>query len=377
MNRVNSRNTTVEMLRIIAILMVIISHVSFHGFYTVERYNWITTGLNRWFLQVVNMGSLGVDIFIILSGYYLIESTSIKIKKVSTLLAEVCFYSFILYLCAIELGIYQFKTLDLIKSLLPTTFGSYWFFTAYITLYLLHPYINQLLLQGVEDPPLELIKKRISLLLLFITLWSIPHTFLGADLYAGEICQFIMLYSIGAFIRLYSSYLNKNNHAKIVRIGVLACIIWILLPLIGVLLNNYIPVIGEHITYFYSRNSILTIICGTFLVWYFTTRPSSYNASVNWFSSSVFGVYLITDNYFVRSNVYESVFHLQQYGNQIILIPLVLLVTVILFFIPTIIDKLGGTIYRKIGCLFNSALVKLVSVVSKKIDSLEILKQLQ
>lgn len=71
------RNSSVELLRIIATFMIVISHCCFHGFYKSNvGYTWISSDINRIILQLFNMGSLGVDIFIIIMGYYMVRRTS-------------------------------------------------------------------------------------------------------------------------------------------------------------------------------------------------------------------------------------------------------------------------------------------------------------
>lgn len=71
------RNSSVELLRIVATLMVVVSHCSFHGFYhTGEGYMWIDSTWNRFLLQISNMGSLGVNVFVLIMGYYMIKSKS-------------------------------------------------------------------------------------------------------------------------------------------------------------------------------------------------------------------------------------------------------------------------------------------------------------
>lgn len=365
------RNSTVEILRIMAILMVIISHISFHGFYTDERYNWIVFPFNRWFLQWTNLGSLGVDVFVMISGYYLINNQYVNIRKVSNLIAEIVFYSLLIYLMAILFNISSFNPIDFVRSLFPTTFGSYWFFTSYITIYLLHPYINSLFLHNYSNTPQNNERTQIQIIAIFLMLWCIPHTFLGADLYAGEICQFVMFYCIGAFIRLYGNNISSKSKNLINIYGKVMIGIWLLLPLIGLFLDNYVHVFGEHITYFYSRNSLLTILVSAYLVWYSVNLPMTSFPIVNWFSSSIFGIYLITDNYLVRTNIYESLFHLKQYGNSVTLVPIVLIVTILLFFVPLLVDKVGGAFYKRLGLALGRLVEQIISRFNIALDKLQ------
>ena len=126
--------------------MVVLSHFSFHGFYTEERYNWIIIPFNRWFLQVTNLGSLGVDLFVMISGYFLIRSNECKPEKVYRLTFKVLSISLILYFIAIGSNLYGFNLKELIIALTPNISGCYWFITSYVCLYIFHPYINKAIL---------------------------------------------------------------------------------------------------------------------------------------------------------------------------------------------------------------------------------------
>lgn len=355
----NRRNSSVELLRIFSMLMIVTSHISFHGFYTDEKYQWISSWVNKWILQWTNMGSLGVDIFVILSGYYLVRSNHVDLRKFSKLLAEVFFYSSLSYLFFIGIGFYDFSPLECLKAFLPFTYGVYWFFTAYLTVYILHPYINRLFIVGVSadesDNP-----NILNFILILICLWSIPHTFLGADLYAHEICQFLMLYSIGASIRIYGSIFKTPKN----RLFLLSLvIIWVCIPLFGMLIGRQLSYFEEHVTYFYSRNSILTIALAYAICVFTLQRDSFYKHSINGIAESVFAVYLITDNYYFREYVYYNILCVRSWASSPMLPIMLLLYALTLFAGAVVIDKVLGGAYLFLGKLVHSVLVLSISKV--------------
>ena len=89
-------------------------------------------------------GNFGVNLFVLISGYFLINS-KFKFKKLLKLTTEVFFYSVTLYIVCIFLKITTFSIEEFKKVIFPISYNMYWFATTYIGLYLLSPFINKLL----------------------------------------------------------------------------------------------------------------------------------------------------------------------------------------------------------------------------------------
>ena len=127
-----SRNSNIEILRIIAILMIIFSHYSVHC-----ASEYLTTfSFNKIFCETLELGNLGVIIFILIFGYYY-DTNKLRLNKFLNLVIPVIFYSVVLYLC--------FNKLDyhIIPCFFPVLFRRYWYVTAYIVLYLFSPYLSK------------------------------------------------------------------------------------------------------------------------------------------------------------------------------------------------------------------------------------------
>lgn len=65
-----TRNSSIELLRIISMLMIILSHCCIHGLDSLSSKYFI----NNFFTTVFFLGNLGVIIFMLITGYYTIES---------------------------------------------------------------------------------------------------------------------------------------------------------------------------------------------------------------------------------------------------------------------------------------------------------------
>ena len=131
----NKRNSSIELLRIIFMLLIMTIHVYAHGSELI--YKWIySLGGNintAWNLSIFSIGILGVTGFMFISGYYGIHT---KKKGVLHILIITFFY-------ALVLGI-PFDKLNL-GGLISIVFGfdMWWFVSCYVFLMLLAPFIEE------------------------------------------------------------------------------------------------------------------------------------------------------------------------------------------------------------------------------------------
>ena len=117
------RNSSLNLLKIIAIFMIVIFHCVYKGieFAKLPEYNK--------FLYYVffHFGEIGVNIFMIISGYFLINKNQIEKKKIFKLIFEIYLYSF---LAIAILFLFNKYTFD-IKDIFPINFSYYWYITYY------------------------------------------------------------------------------------------------------------------------------------------------------------------------------------------------------------------------------------------------------
>lgn len=111
-------------------------------------------------------GKIGVILFILISGYYMIES-KFKINKLLKLWIEIFFYSVGIEIFFILIMKKEFSISNIIKSFIPISNNNYWFMTSYFAMYLISPFINKIIKSNDTD------KNRKILIIWFIIL-SIP-----------------------------------------------------------------------------------------------------------------------------------------------------------------------------------------------------------
>ncbi len=204
------RDSGIELARIAAMVMILFSHYALHGGFQLTTPLLAFSGaeaFNHLFLCSLKYGGFGVAVFMIISGYCGIHST-FKVRKVILLIAQVWLYSVAIYGICLATGLIKFNLLDCIKNFFPILFQQYWFATAYIILYLMSPYLNKLLNRLTRQ-------EFHRFLGIMLVLWCLLPTFTMQSMYGREIPKFVMLYTLGAYLRLYPDHiLSKPKAAK-------------------------------------------------------------------------------------------------------------------------------------------------------------------
>lgn len=298
----NTRNSSIELLRIISILFIIISHLCEHGAQSTE----LPLSFNKIFTEWGVLGNLGVDIFVIITGFFMCEK-SFSTKRLSTLFSQVWFYSICLAVVFVLAFDVNLSAKNIVQVLLPTIFSEYWFFTTYVILMLLSPFIN-LLIEHLDR------SKFIHLLICFLVLWVFIPSFTTAKMYTSPVLEFIMFYLIGAYFRKHpdNAFSKKKN-----RVLVLSICLGLLLSsnVVINLLTSQFDVLNQfssHCCYFYSRSSVLIVGIAVALVASAVYHRPFTNKLINEIASCTFGIYLIHDNPFVRKVLWKEIFNIPE-----------------------------------------------------------------
>lgn len=290
------RESNFELLRLLAIGLVIFSHFNLWSF-TLENAS-TDFNFNVLLRLLFTAGCIANIIFIILSGYFLIRS-HIKYSKIIALVLEMLFYSVLLLLLAKFVFGMEIRFSDIKNALLPFPFGN-WFVVSYIVLYLLSPYLNKLVFALKK---LELRR----FILVYFFLFSVVPIITGWN-YFSNFAVFPLVYFIGAYIRLYVGRLDK---AIIIRgIIIVSCL------LAGSVVAIYAFALFIHNTglirsavYLLAKNySPLVIIMGVLIFLLFREIKIGYCPAINRLAGSVLGIYLIHENPFIRKLLWSGNF---------------------------------------------------------------------
>jgi len=150
-----NRKSGIEALKIIAIVLIIISHVvqTLHSKNKYIDFNDYIFHLEQASLniQVIilqlfrTLGTLGNNIFFICSAWFLLDSDKYNKKKWMFMLIEIWSVSIIIAIITYLLRHGDISSDLLKKSIFPTLFGANWYLTCYLLFYPLHPLLNKML----------------------------------------------------------------------------------------------------------------------------------------------------------------------------------------------------------------------------------------
>lgn len=139
MQNLNKRQANVELLRIIAMVMIVAHHFSVHGEFdleTVNSKNAIIVGI------LACGGKIGVNIFFLIMGYFSFQM-KFKPQKFIQLIGIITFYSVTIYIICVLIGCVEFRKKEMLYAVFPFLIGGgYWFTTTYLQLYLLSPLLK-------------------------------------------------------------------------------------------------------------------------------------------------------------------------------------------------------------------------------------------
>ncbi len=324
-----NRNSSIESLRIIAILIIITHHFGYHG---VLKENILTVANLNWqivFTQLVSWGgNLGNMIFMMITGYYMINA-NVKKEKILLLLFTMLLYSWVIeivsfYIIGMSCSIDVF-----VKNTFPIWFGLNWFVSCYIIFSTFIPFVNKFLLSLDNRQYLYL------LLLLFIFQSLLPT--LGGVTFMNK-SQFIFFgfgYAIGGYLRLYfQEYLREEYKQKYIFLFTTFSLMIVLSIFLLDFLGIYLHI--DKFVFMASRvggGMIFTVPISVSIFCLFLSIKPFNNYKINIVAQTVLGVYLIHDNslmrqilwnqYFPNLNFIDSIFYPIFYIVKVLLVFLV------------------------------------------------------
>ena len=349
------RKSNIELLRIIAMLMIIAHHIAVHsgfGFPT------DSVSVNRLWIQFIQMGGkIGVDIFVLISGYFSVMNHSVKTSKVLKLWLQIFTYSAGAFFVFTLYSPQSFAIKTLIKSVLPITFSRWWFASAYFVLYLVSPYINKLL--NAFDK-----KEYQRFLVLLFVVWCVIPTLVDVSWQSNSILWFIFLYALAGYVRIYIDVASISS-VKCMLIAIATAGLTFLLVVILDLLDLKFPSAVTDTTYFYDMDKFPVLFISFMLFLAFASMKIGVVPFINKISAACFGVYLIHENTYIRKLLWSTIFKNAEHAQSKYLIPYTLVQIVGVFVVCTVVELIRIHLIEK-G--YSKLIDKLSNGINKIID---------
>ena len=342
--KIINRNTSIELLRIISMIMIMFHHFAYHGNFE-WNFNEVTLP-HLWYDFILMGGKVGVDIFVLISGYFLIENTEklFQPKKLLKFWGQVVFYSIMTYLLSVMLRLNAFEIKQLIKVCLPITYPGWWCASTDFMLYLIHPFLNKLL-HGLSKTEYQ------YLILMMVLCWSIIPTATTQLFESNSLLWFVTLYGIAGYVNLYGG--NQKLQSKhYFSLYFMVLIITYTVSTTFLFLGTKKEEWSTHAIDIFEIERLPILLMAITLFMGFLTLKMNYHKWINMIASATFGVYLIHDSSYIRYYLWTNIFKINQYQDSTFLILYSILVVFILYVSCTMIDLIRKKLVEKPYMLF-------------------------
>lgn len=283
--RKNVRSSNFELLRIVSMILIVAHHYAIHSGFSFDT---ASMSPHRFFVQFLSSGGkIGVNLFVLISGYFLLDST-FRIKKAVRLFAEVLFYSAGITAFCFVTGLAPFSFKLLIQSFLPLSFSIYWFASVYFALYLLSAFLAPAL-RGLSR------KRLSSLWLLLFVIWCVLPTFTGQGVAFSELGWFLFLFVTAVYLKRFPIPLLEKRK-QCFWLFLFFYVLMLLSVLTFELLGMKYAVFAENEDFFLAMHRLPAYAASVFLFLTFAKLKIKTCKWINALASCTFGVYLIHDH---------------------------------------------------------------------------------
>lgn len=335
-------------------LFIVGDHFVYHG---LPLYQPVDFNINLllFFLYYV-FARVDVNCFVLISGYFLIYSKGIQWRHVGRLWGKTLFYS--VGLTLFFLPVMDLSVKDIVRSALPVKFELYWFITAYIGMYLLHPMVNRAV-RGLSQ------RSFLHTVFLFVGMFCL-YSFKGDTFYAHwgrGILWMITLYLIGGYIRLYGLTISRAQSLC----WYVGCSLMTLL-VSAIYFSRKGMFFSETI---FANNQPLILIASVAFFLLFKNmqiKKEKYKRAIQFIAPSVLSVYLIHEQWIVRTVIWQDYLHVKEYFSEWYFVFYWIGNVILIFLCCIVADKCCNYVLKKISIAFIGPLNKFQNGLSKWIQ---------
>lgn len=289
---VKNKQSNYELLRIISMLLIIGTHLYEHT----DGLMFAPMSFNKLVSIILgSFGVVGVDCFVLISAWFMIDSSHFKCEKIIAVIIQTVFYSLLLYISVQLFTGKEIAAKEIIKCFIGFANDSYWFVTAYLVMVILSPVVN-FFLREISNKQLKIV-----VYLLFFCffvwkfiLWSSP---------VNSIEFFIFIYILAAYLKRVgnNSWIYKYRFEMFILLVVITI-------LFGCLVSALPETVRLSALVKYIYTSLLAkfsplMLCISIALFYIVSNWKIESKIINSVGTRTFSVYLIHENEFVYSSI--------------------------------------------------------------------------
>lgn len=353
------RQSGIELLRIIAIFQIIFLHVCDYG--KMHSASLSAGDLDGFLVEFVwSFCRAPVDIFIMITGYFMITSQfDIKktTKRAGTTYGAMIFYSVAISLAYFILNPDKVSAVSIAKTIFPLTSKTWYFLSNYIIILLISPFINKMLTTLTK-------KQYLYFLGVIFAVMSVWSTLAGIDglndifkiskivdpYYGKSLGGFLLCYFIGGYLRLFVPQVKNDNQKTNAKIRYMISFALLCITDLGLkyTFEQYSKVFGMF-------NNPLVLLEGVCLILFFRDFKFT-SKTVNTIAGTTLGIYAIHEHPYVRDWLW-GIFDFSDKAlyDTLIYVPYALVVCVVVFIVCAFIELVRLRIFDFFTKLFSTA----------------------
>lgn len=307
------RHAGIELLRIVAMLMIVTMHFLTHSGNLLEPgVETSLTGVLGTILENLCLGAVNAYVFI--SGYYG-KGSRINTAKIIRFLCQVWFYSLLIpliFLCFGQRTGFQDGIYGMLPYLFPIGTEHYWFATSFLLLMLLMPFLNRAA-EGLSQKDFRL--ALLFMLILLSGMKSVVPVAFATDRYGYDFAWFVFVYLLAVYARQYDTQgifrwlkAKRANAALVFCFSVaVGMVIQFTMKDLGTLLPGLQDTFAYYFTvpYHYNTLTVLSAAVGLFYLFQsFVIKEGRTAGMIRRLGSLSFGIYLLHEHLDIRYQWY-------------------------------------------------------------------------
>lgn len=320
------RNSSIELLRIIAMFMILAHHFIVHNGYDVLK---LPLRPERIFFQLAMAGGgkVGVVIFFSISAWFFLDKEqTIKsnLKRVWIMERELLFWSLILVTFYLVFDRADLSMKLMAKSIMPLSTDLWWYATAYAIFLALLPFLAK----GLKALGREY---HLSLAATVLVIWGLTSFIPGMIKINDGFFGFIYLFSL---ISAYKWYIEPFTTRQVWLTTGIGLGFFLLYTCASITLSLLGHDMGIYITGAWKL-PVVMVGFGMFLLF---DRVTFHNRFINRIAQSAFAIYLITDYTASEKLLWIKLFNLQNLYQQPLAILQILGILLTIYAVCILID---------------------------------------
>lgn len=328
LHKSSSRQSNIELLRIVAMFLVLVVHADFWSLGIPKAADAQLAPAStacRYLFEAMAIGC--VNLFVMISGYFGIRP---KVRSLSAFIFQCLFFSLAIYGVMLLAGWTTPHSGDTLRLFYLTK--DHWFIKSYLLLYIIAPVLNTF----VEHATRAVHRNVVIGALAFQSLFG-WYFYGAADLMGGySTMSFIILYLLAQYLRRYSTRFTQLRPSHYLII-IIVCIA-------GMTLTSFFC--HDAVKYVNSYTSPIVIaLCASTLLLFSKLRIQS--RLINWVAASSFAVYLLHLHFSIAIPYFRTtVRHIYATHDGVICLLLIFLFLLGVYVCAIVIDQVRIALWR-------------------------------